>query len=120
MLCKSREEALCLDVQDLSSGEPPYAREDILAYLAAAMEDIPQLFEWRARRKDGSLFWAEVSMRSAPLADGKRLVVLVRDISERKKFEEVLRLKEFPVENMPRPRNLWCPRPFPPAVHSCW
>lgn len=95
------DEILGSDVQDLSSGEPPYTREEILAYAAAATKGTPQLFEWRARRKDGSLFWAEVSMRSAPLADGERLIVLVRDTSERKKLEENLRLTEFFVENMP-------------------
>lgn len=97
----ARDEILGLEVQDLSSGESPYTREEILAYGAAAIKGTPRLFEWRARRKDGSLFWAEVSMRSAALADEERLVVLVRDISGRKKFEEVLRLTEFSVENMP-------------------
>jgi PAS domain S-box-containing protein len=96
----SREEALTLDVGDLSCGEAPFSRKEALAYLRAAAEGVPLLFEWLAKKKDGSIFWVEVSMRNAPLVDGDQLVVLVRDISERKLLEKRLRITEFSVENM--------------------
>lgn len=96
----TREEVLGLDVQQLSSGEPPYSREAALEHLRAAARGVPRMFEWLARRKDGSLFWVEVSMQTAKLVDGERLVVLVRDISERKQLEKRLKITEFSVENM--------------------
>jgi PAS domain S-box-containing protein len=97
----SPDEALGMGIQDLSLGEPPFSRKEALDYMQAASRGVPQLFEWRARRKDGRLFWAEVSMRSAPLDGAGRLVLLVRDISERKRLEETLRLTDFSIENMP-------------------
>jgi PAS domain S-box-containing protein len=81
----SREEALGMDIQDLM-GESPFSRKEALEHLLAAARGVPQLFEWRSRRKDGSLFWVEVSMRIAPLDGGDRLVVLVRDITDRVEF----------------------------------
>ncbi len=50
-------------------------------------------FESLHRRKDGSIYAIESSVQYRP-ADGGRLVVFVRDISERKRAEEALRQSE--------------------------
>jgi PAS domain S-box-containing protein len=52
--------------------------------------DLPQ-FEWRAKRLDGSTFWAEVALRSARIGDEPRVVAMVRDVDRRKNLEERLR-----------------------------
>ncbi|MRR05357.1 MAG: PAS domain S-box protein [Deltaproteobacteria bacterium] len=96
----SREEALQLDILDLSCGEAPFSRKAALEQFSAAARGVPRLFEWRARKKDGMNFWVEVSMRTVQLIDGERLVVLVRDISERKQLATRLKITEFSVENM--------------------
>ncbi|MBI4913396.1 MAG: PAS domain S-box protein [Acidobacteria bacterium] len=84
----TREELGNLGVQDLSMGEPPYSQAEALAWMARARAGDPQVFEWQARRKGGDLFWVEVSMRRAPIGGSERLLVLVRDITERKNAEE--------------------------------
>ena len=53
-----------------------------------------QLFEWRARHKDGHLFWVEVSLRAATIGDAMRVVSVVRDIDERKAMQDALRRGE--------------------------
>jgi len=89
----SRDEALRLNVADLSSDEPPYTQEEALRWLRRAADGEPQLFEWRAREKTGRLFWVEVNLKQATIAGKARLLAIVRDITRRKKTEEAL--KEF-------------------------
>ncbi len=87
----TREEALQIKVEDLSSGEPPYTQKDALVWMKKAATGEPQLFEWRAKNKDGHLFWVEVNMRRAVIEGQDQLLVAVRDITERKQAEEALR-----------------------------
>jgi PAS domain S-box-containing protein len=51
---------------------------------------ISQSFEWRYKRLDGVLFDAEVNLDPLNIADQKRFIAIVRDITERKKAEESL------------------------------
>ena len=87
----TREEALRLPISDLSQGEPPYSQAEALAWLVKAREIGPQTIEWQAKRKDGQLFWAEVSIRFARFGSANRFVVMVRDITDRKQVEQSLR-----------------------------
>jgi two-component system, cell cycle sensor histidine kinase and response regulator CckA len=82
------EEALWLDVESLSSGEPPYDQKHALKWLEKAAKGKPQQFEWHCKAKSGRLFWGEVNIRLATIGRNKRLLVAVRDISERKELEE--------------------------------
>lgn len=90
----TREEALRTPIGDLSLGEPPYSQAEALAWLKKARELGPQTFEWRAKRQDGQLFWAEVSIRFALFGQDPRFVVTVRDITQRRQAEEALRESE--------------------------
>jgi PAS domain S-box-containing protein len=75
-----------LSVNDLSLGEPPYSQSEALTKLRQAMNEGPQVFDWRSRRADGSLFWSEVALRTFHFGDSRELRVIasVRDITERK------------------------------------
>ncbi len=86
----TREEALQLNVEALSLGEPPYTQREALAWMKRAAEGEPQIFEWRAKDKQGRLFWVEVNMRRATIGGWNRLLVAMRDITERKQAEEAL------------------------------
>jgi PAS domain S-box-containing protein len=82
------EEARRLTVGELSSGEPPYTQADALQWIRKAVEGEPQLFEWNARDKSGSLFWVEVNLKHAVIGGEDRLLAVVRDVTERKSAEE--------------------------------
>ena len=83
----TRQEFASLDIGALSAGTPPYTQAEAGEWLSQARAGQPQLFEWLAKTKDGSLFWAEVNARFAQLGQESLYLVTVRDISERKKAE---------------------------------
>ncbi len=85
----SREEALRLRISTLSSGEIPYTQKYYKKYMKEAIQSGSQLFEWRAKHKEGFLFWIEVNMRQAVVAGKNRILVAVREINERKRAEQV-------------------------------
>lgn len=90
----ARSELNRLSVGDLSENVAPYAIEDARQWLMRALNEGPQLFEWRARRANGELFWVEVALRRAELLGQLRLVAAVRDISQRKMADAALRTSE--------------------------
>ncbi|MCD6117630.1 PAS domain S-box protein [bacterium] len=101
----TREEACRLDVEVLSQGEPPYTRQDALRWIKKAAEGKPQLFEWMAKDKTGRLFWVEVNMRRVVIGGQNRLLVVVRDISERKQAEAELRKHREHLEKLVKERT---------------
>ncbi|MBD3293649.1 MAG: PAS domain S-box protein, partial [Armatimonadia bacterium] len=80
-----------LTVEDLSFGEAPYDGEHAATLLAKAAQGEPQVFEWRARDRDGEPFWVEVSLKKATIAGHERVVAVVRDITDRKRADQELR-----------------------------
>ena len=94
----TKGEVLGIDVGTISAGQPPYTQEDALQYIRQAAAGKPQLFEWSAKHKDGRLFWVEVNMRRATINDIDRLMVTVRDISDRKKADEALQATRERIE----------------------
>ncbi len=86
----SREEALNLKVGDLSAGEP-YTNERAKEWVQKARTEGPQTFEWQGMKKDGTIFWEEVTLKKAIIGDTERILASVRDITERKQSEESLK-----------------------------
>lgn len=68
--------------------------EKALNYIEAALNSNPQTFYWKHRRKDGSLFDAEVSLNSLTLRGKAHIQAIVRDVTERKQAEEALKRSE--------------------------
>lgn len=86
-----RDEALALDIGDVSEGTPPYSQAEAVEKFRKAMTEGPQVFEWRCRRKTGELFWTEVSLRRISVNGYDRIIAVVRDITERKQAERALK-----------------------------
>ena len=89
----TREEAKQLEAGSISSGVPPYTPENAREVLRGVTPK-GRLLEWQMRRKDGSLFWVEVNVRSAMIDGTPRAVAVVRDITARREMEDALRRSE--------------------------
>jgi len=82
-------EILSRPFQDLSSGDPPYSAHDALEWIQKSVAEGPQEFEWVYRRKSRELFWAEIALSATSIAGQRRVIAVVRDISERKEIERM-------------------------------
>jgi C4-dicarboxylate-specific signal transduction histidine kinase len=45
------------------------------------------LFDWHCRGKGGNLFWAEVNLKGAVIGGQRRILAVIRDITDRKRAE---------------------------------
>ncbi len=81
----SKSEVLDQTVAAFSSNQFEYTLEFAKKNLDKALTVGPQTFDWQARRKNGELFWVEVSLRKAIIQEENRILAVVRDITEKKK-----------------------------------
>lgn len=61
----------------------------------AALTGRPQTLAWRHRRLDGTQFDAETTLSSLELQGEPRLLVILRDVTERRQAEEALRRSQL-------------------------
>jgi diguanylate cyclase (GGDEF)-like protein/PAS domain S-box-containing protein len=57
--------------------------------VAAALAGEPQRFEWQHQRQDGETFMVEVSLNRLDFPSGPHILAALRDITERKRSEQV-------------------------------
>ena len=88
------EEFLSLDLEKFSAGYGDYNINKAKGWINKSIQEGPQVVEWHSRKKDGSLFWTEVSVRVVEIKNQQRILAVVRDIDERKKSAEILRRNE--------------------------
>lgn len=77
----TRDEVIGMSVGDISSGVTPCTEADASAWLSRAAAAGQQRFCWDAKRKDGSIFRVEVSIRPVEIGDRKQLLATVHAMS---------------------------------------
>jgi len=106
----SRTEALSLTLREICSEDSSVSESEPMERLALAAKGIPQLLDRVARKKAGTLFWADISMRKAEINGDELVIALLRDISERKKIEEDVAFFKKLVETSRDPVYVLSPR----------
>lgn len=91
---RNKKDLLKCNVLDLSSGEKPYSMKDAKIWLRKSFREGPQQLLWRARKGDGTLFWAEVTLKYLLIQGEKRIVVIIRDIDKIQTMEKQLHQSE--------------------------
>ncbi|MFA5203097.1 MAG: PAS domain S-box protein [Lentisphaeria bacterium] len=86
--------------------EAPFDTQAAAQRLSQAAAGQPQLFEWRARHRDGHAFWIEVSLQRVTFGLRPRLMAVVRDIDARKRAESELRRSHAELESRIQERTL--------------
>jgi diguanylate cyclase (GGDEF)-like protein/PAS domain S-box-containing protein len=86
----TRAQALCATHAEFSANIEPYTMVEAAEKLRLAREEGPQTFDWLARRLDGQQFWVEVNLRMTKIGNAERIIALVHDISERKRYQHEL------------------------------
>ena len=82
-----REELLAMTIGSLSENVPPYTEAEAIALIGLAMAGKPQTFEWRCKKKDGTVFWVEIGCRSTAFGLRNYLLSTLHDINLRKEAE---------------------------------
>lgn len=89
-----RHEFSSLSVGDLSANAPPYSEVEAIAHARNALQMGTHEFLWYSRRKNGALFWCEVTLRRHSEGDSHFVIAVIRDITQRKRIADALRESE--------------------------
>ncbi len=86
----SKKEFLSLGLNALGANVEPYTNDKVGYYFQKAAKEGPQKYDWLAKRKNGELFWVEINLRLTKIGGAERELIVIRDITDRKKFEDDL------------------------------
>lgn len=90
LLGYSVDEIKKVSVGELSSNIPPYTNENAIEKIKMSKTKGPQRFEWLAKKSNGSLVWVDISLRYDLYEKNEYVIVVARDITERKMAEAEL------------------------------
>jgi two-component system, cell cycle sensor histidine kinase and response regulator CckA len=86
----SQDEIKAITVGDISAGDPHSSQEKAFSFIQKAASGEVQQFEWHCKRKDGSFFWAEASLKRGLIAGKEVVMAIGHDITGRKQAEREL------------------------------
>ncbi len=99
--CSSPDELIGKSPEDFSPSIQPdgfSSRKRTIELIKAAMSGEPQSFEWVHYRLSGKPFIAEVNLNYVDLIGQKRIQAIIRDGTERKKAEDLIRTYNLELE----------------------
>jgi PAS domain S-box-containing protein len=89
-----------MDVDALSDAEHGYNLGGGRDVFVRAAHGEPQNFEWRAKDREGRLFWVEANLKNTKIGGEDRLLTVVRDITVRKQTEDLTRIQHKLAERL--------------------
>jgi PAS domain S-box-containing protein len=106
---ENKEKALKLKVKDITNDEDGTSEQKAQEFIRKAVEEGPQVFEWKSRKMNGEFFFSEISLKSTEIGGYGRVLAVVRDISERKLAQKALEDSERKFREMAEllPETVW-------------
>jgi len=98
---RSREELIGFTPADFSPEVQPDGQRSVdkmVEIVNQAQNGTPWFFEWTHSHPDGELFTVEVTVKNINMQDLSYLLVISRDISERKRSEELITKKNYELQ----------------------
>lgn len=101
-MCKmfgyTKEEALNLSLENISSHESQKTQQAALEMIRKACKQGPQIFKWNAKKKNGDSFWVEANLKHVRILCKDRVMAIVRDVTEHKQLNDILDRKQRNLE----------------------
>lgn len=88
MFCYPQEEMTGLSLETASVNSVQYPIKKLRQNFMNAADDGPQVFEWNVKDKFARGFWVEINVRRAIIIGRYQLLLIIRDITERKQLLE--------------------------------
>jgi PAS domain S-box-containing protein len=85
MLGYTYEEALHLSLKDICPDSPAFGPMNPSGLIGKVVSEGLQIAEWQCCRKNGTMFWGEITLKKSEIGGQGRVITVIRDISERKK-----------------------------------
>ena len=86
----TRNEFDRLDFTDVTASDDDYNAEKAMKYIKHAIETGPIVFPWLAKKKNGTLFWVEVSLSKTAVGGRDSVIAVVRDLTKRHEVEKTI------------------------------
>ncbi len=84
----SRTEIINLSLAAMSAVQDDMTDNKLAERLQRTIVEGPQIFEWQAKKKNGTLFWTETTLRRTSIRGRDCILAVVRDITERRQVQE--------------------------------
>lgn len=91
MVGLGRDELLGSSVEAFSATDAGFTQAKASDHLRSAFDDGDRVFEWTIRASDGEEVPVEVNLTHLALGTGEYVLAIVRDITDRKRFERTLK-----------------------------
>ena len=96
----SKEEMFVTSIEELTAETDQFNQTSAIENINLVRETGTLTYEWLAKKKNGEIFWTEVSLKITEIGDEEIVLAVVRDITERKKAEqELIEAKEHAEES---------------------
>lgn len=86
----SRAEAIGMEPEKISFNTPPYDKSYTSRLFKKASTGETVHFEWMVKKSNGEPFWTDNLARIATIGGKKKLLIVMRDVTERKKMQKIM------------------------------
>ncbi|WP_320007502.1 cache domain-containing protein [Maridesulfovibrio sp.] len=85
-----RNEAIGMSPEAISFNSPPYDNKYVAELFTKALSGKSVHFEWMVKKSTGEPFWTDNLARVASIGGKKKLIIVMRDVTERRRMQKTM------------------------------